>query len=1045
MDRGEFLKAVTRRREEGRSIREIARELEVHRSRVERALKAFIPVPPDGPTGTLSSVFASDPKAQGVFIGRQREMDRLKAALEGALSGQGQLVMLAGEPGIGKTRAVRELAVHADRLGALVLWGWCYEGAGAPPFWPWIQALGPYVQQTAPEQLRSQMGPGAAAIAEIVVGVGGKLPELEMPPTLEPEQGRFRLFDSITTFLKNAAQFQPLLLVLDDLHCADTPSLLLLHFLARQLGESPILIVGCYRNVEVSRRHPLSGTLAQLSREPAFQRLPLEGLSLEDTRHFIEATAGASVPPGVVNIVYAHTEGNPFFMTEIVRLLVERGELTAETTGGIEGIAMPENVRDAIGQRLNLRSEECNRVLTLAAVVGREFSLAVLRRLMEGQSELRLLEALEEALAAAVIEEQPKAGASFRFTHALLRQTLVQELPVTRRARLHAQIGQALEEVYGAEADSQAAELAYHFGEAAAVTGPERFARYSLLAGERALATYAWEEALEHFQRGLVAREGQTIEGQTVDGEMGAMLFGLGRAQLAVFPRQRMPEAMEFLDRAFEAFKMAGDADRAVAVAEYPLPTGAGILAGAGQLLGRALALVPPDSLAAGRLLVRNGWDLGRRKGDYQGAQQAFNQALVIATRQGDFNLEMDALAAAAEVDLFHLYCRESLEKNLRAIELAHQADDPRVLVQAHQRATLAMTIIGDLEGARLHASAALAPAEELRDGFWLDSAHWGMQFVYRLSGDWPAAREIGEASPTASVDLRSLADRVILEYELGGLSRGKAYLEQLLENHRDIRPAPNTAYLMPAIVIPLAARIDGRVQGLDVARATAAAILSSKSATPLVITGARAGLGLLSVLQGDVVAAQEQHTALLPQRGTMLQTGVAAIDRVLGLLAHTMGNRDLAMEHFEDALTFCRKAGARPELAWACHDYAEVLLERNGPGDPARAVTLLEEALNICRALEMQPLYQRVTRLQERGEAQTAKGPPYSGGLTRREVEVLRLIAAGRSNREIASELVVTARTVERHVTNIYRKIDARNKADATAYAFRQGFCAFR
>jgi DNA-binding CsgD family transcriptional regulator len=502
---------------------------------------------------------------------------------------------------------------------------------------------------------------------------------------------------------------------------------------------------------------------------------------------------------------------------------------------------------------------------------------------------------------------------------------------------------------------------------------------------------------------------------------------------------------MEFLDRAFEAFKKAGDADGAVAVAEYPLPTGAGILAGAGELIGRALALVPPDSLAAGRLLVRNGWDLGRREGDYHGAQQAFNQALVIAMRQGDINLEMDALAAAAEVDLFHLYCQESLEKNLRAIELARQADDPRVLVQAHQRATLAMTIIGDLEGARLHASAALVPAEELRDGFWLDSAHWGMQFVYRLEGDWPAARELGEASPAASMDLRSLADRVMLEYEVGDFSRGEAYLEQLLENHRDIRPAPNTAYLMPAIVIPLAARINGSVQGLEVARATAAAILSSKSATPLVSTGARAGLGLLSVLQGDVAAAQEQHTALLSQRGTMLQTGVATIDRVLGLLAHTMGNRDQAIEHFEDAQAFCRKAGVRPELAWACHDHAEVLLERNGPGDHARAVTMLEEALSISRALEMPPLHQRVIRLQERAESQPAKDPAYPGGLTRREVEVLCQIAAGRSNREIASELVVTARTVERHVTNIYRKINARNKADATAYAFRQGLCAFR
>jgi DNA-binding CsgD family transcriptional regulator len=660
--------------------------------------------------------------------------------------------------------------------------------------------------------------------------------------------------------------------------------------------------------------------------------------------------------------------------------------------------------------------------------------------LTEDVSEENLLETMEEALTAGMIEASPESAGSYRFTHALIQNALASELLAARRARLHARIGEALEERYGPNAEANASMLAYHFAEAMPVLGPEKLVHYSLLAGERALATYAWEEALEYFQRGLSAKDGQPT-----DGEMAAILFGLGRAQLAVLQRQRMPEAMDFLDRAFEAFKQAGDADRAIAVAEYPLPTSAGILTGAGELLSRALALVPPDSLAAGRLLVRNGWDLGRRKGDYHSAQQAFNHALAIAMRQGDINLEMDALAAAAEVDLFHLYCQESLTKNLRALELARQADDLRVLVQAHQRATLAMTIIGDLEGARLHAAAALAPAEKLRDGFWLDSAHWGMQFVYRLEGNWPAAREIGEASPTASTDLRSLADRVLIEYELGDFSLGEACLEQLLEDHRGIRPAPNTAYLMPAMVIPLAARINGGVQGLDVARATAEAILSSISATPLVITSARAGLGILAVLQGDVVAAQEQYAALLSQRGTMLQTGVATIDRVLGLLAHATGNLDQAMEHFEDALTFCRKAGVRPELAWACHDYTEALLERNGPGDHARALTLLEETLNISGALEMQPLYQRVTRLQERAASRPARGPAYPGGLTAREVEVLRLIATGKSNREIALELVVTARTVERHVTNIYRKINARNKADATTYALREGLCAFR
>jgi predicted ATPase len=210
--------------------------------------------------------------AQGAFVGRQREMGELKGALEQALSGQGRLVMLAGEPGIGKTRTVQELASYAASRGTRVLWGWCYEEASAPPYWPWVQPIHAYVQQRDSEQLRSEMGPGAADIAEVVSEVQGKLPSLEPPPALPPEQARFRLFDSIATFLKSAAQSQPLMLVLDDLHWADKPSLLLLQFLARQLGESHLLAVGCYRDLELSRQHPLSEALAQLSRLPVFQR-----------------------------------------------------------------------------------------------------------------------------------------------------------------------------------------------------------------------------------------------------------------------------------------------------------------------------------------------------------------------------------------------------------------------------------------------------------------------------------------------------------------------------------------------------------------------------------------------------------------------------------------------------------------------------------------------------------------------------------------------------------------------------------------------------
>ena len=349
------------------------------------------------------------------------------------------------------------------------------------------------------------MGPGAGDIAEIVPDIRGKLPDLEKPPALEPQAARFRLFDSITTFLKDAAQNQPLMLVLDDLHWADRSSLSLLEFLARELGESRLLMVGCYRDTGLSRQHPLAETLAQLSREPIFRRQTLRGLAEDEFEQFIEATTGFELARQLTGTLYTHTEGNPFFMTEVIRLLSESGELTAEHIGTPEGLRIPEGVREVIEQRLNRLSDECSQVLTTASIIGREFDFRLLGSLIENIGEDQLLGAVDEAVSARSIEEVSNRAERFQFSHALIQQTLAEEM--TRRVRLHVRIGEVLEELYRTDAESHAAELAHHFAEAQTLTGPDKLVRYSLLAGERALASNAWEDALTHFERGLVARD----------------------------------------------------------------------------------------------------------------------------------------------------------------------------------------------------------------------------------------------------------------------------------------------------------------------------------------------------------------------------------------------------------------------------------------------------------------------------------------------------------------------------------------------------------
>jgi len=926
--------------------------------------------------GGISDPHALDSLAGGVFVGRQREMGDLKAALEDALSGRGRLVSLVGEPGIGKTRTAQELATYAGLRGTQVLWGRCYEEQGVPPYWPWVQAIRSYVRERDPEQLRSDMGSGAADIAEVVSDVRERLPGLPPAPQLEPEQARFRLFDSITAFLKTASHRQPLVLVLDDLHWADQPSLALLQFVARELGGARLLIIGTYRDMELSRQHPLAEALGELTRERLFQRVLLRGLTQEDVGRFIEMTSGNSPPRGLVEAVHTQTEGNPLFVTEVVRLLVQEGELSADKVRETDSwtIRIPEGVREVIGRRLNRLSQRCNEALTVASVIGREFTLAHLRPLVEEVTEDRLFEILEEALSARVIEELPQSVGRYQFTHALIQETLTAELSLTRRVRLHARIAQALEDLYGDDAESHAAELAHHFAQAESVTGTEKLVHYSVLAGERALTGYAYDEALGHFERGLNAKDVDLSGTEPAeDAEAAELLLGLGRSQMAVMQRVQIPEAMTNLRRAFEYFAAIGDVDRVMAVVETPYVSLPGHSAGMAELIGRALEMIPPDSQPMGRLLCLHGKALGWEEADFQGAKTQLDHALSLAERDGDTVLQMQTLAAFSIVNAMHNRWQDVLDSALTAIELSSNVDDPNAEMASRYWSAVALTHTGDLEAARQHASVILPLAERLGDRFSLASALWPNELVSHLQGDWQAAREFSDRSLAVSpLDPRLLMARVPMEYEVGNFDVGETLVGQALEVMRLAPRGPNTAYTTVAIIIAIAARITGDTSQTDIAISAAETVLAAPGALSIATILARVALGLISVQRGDASAAEQQYQALVSERDTTLLTTIAA-NRLLGLLAQTVGRLDQAAEHFKDSLSFCRRTGCRPELAWTCCDYADLLLARSKADDVltpqedrAKAVALLDESLAISSELGMRPLMERVLSRRE-------------------------------------------------------------------------------
>ena len=380
------------------------------------------------------------PRFGSAFVGREAELERLKGACEEATASKGSLFLVVGEPGIGKTTLTEQLAAHVAEAGGRTLVGHCYEeGSLSLPYLAFVEAMRSHVLTCEPEQLREQLGTGAGHVARIVTEVRDRL-DVELAPSNEPEEDRYRLMLAVSDFLARAAADQPTLVVLEDLHDADRATLDLLVHVTRNLAGTRLLLVGTYRDVEVDRAHPLASALAELRRVSSLERISLRGLTPDEVHRMLEAIAMHQVPWRWAEVVHRQTEGNPLFIQEVMRYLVEEGVLARDegelTRVGDEPLAgkIPEGLRDVIGKRMTRLSTACNRVLAVAAVIGREFRMDVLERVAAVESET-LLAALEEARNAAVIEERAAVGTgvTYRFAHAFFRQTLYEETIAPRR------------------------------------------------------------------------------------------------------------------------------------------------------------------------------------------------------------------------------------------------------------------------------------------------------------------------------------------------------------------------------------------------------------------------------------------------------------------------------------------------------------------------------------------------------------------------------------------------------------------------------------
>jgi DNA-binding CsgD family transcriptional regulator/tetratricopeptide (TPR) repeat protein len=989
------------------------------------------------------------------FVGREAELAALAADLDAAASGRGGVVLLAGEPGIGKTRLAEELAAKATTRGALVLWGRCWEGDGVPAFWPWVQVVRGYVEEAGdPAVLRRDMGAGAADIAQVVPAVRDRLPALPTPPPVEPEAARFRLFDSLAEFLRAAAARRPLLLVLDDLHWADAPSLALLRFLSREPEGAGPLVVGIYRHTEVNPGQPLLATLADLTRGQHHRRLLLGGLGQREVASFVALVAGVEPAPEVAAAVHQQTDGNPFFVTEIVRLLASQGRLGAADVSGPLLASLPEGVKAVVAERLGGLSDRCRQVLEVAAVVGRDFQLRVLQ-LASGLDGDRLLELLEEAEAARVVSEVPGGLGRWRFAHALVREVLYEGLPAARRIRLHGRVGEALEAIYVADPGPHLAELAHHFV-AAAPSGEEmvgRAVRVTTAAGRRALELLAWEEAAGLFERALAALE---LAERPDQHQRCQLLLALGEARMAASDmaaaRAAYQQAGELAGRigAPEALARAGlglgleftsGIDSAgVGLLEVASSEGVADSVQVGLLEEALVALGGADSRLRARVLARLARALASTS-QVDRRLQLSQEAVALARRLGD-----SATLAAVLFDC-HLAiwgaeraeaAGERLAMATEVVRLAERTGDWAMALRGRGLRRTDLLEVGDLEGFDADLAAAERTAERLRQ---LHN-RWQLPLAYAtramLAGRFAEAEAlaaqglaIGRRAGDKGVGMRYAAVVASLRLMEGRFGETVELFQRLSSRF----PAMLVYRAGLASALVEAGHAD-QAQG-EVERLTAGD-LAALPRDPL-WGWSLAILALACHHLGDTTRADRVREPLEPYADRNIVTaGVLCLGPAayfLGLLDLTLGRPEHALGRFEQAATLAARMEARPMVAMSHEGQAQALLALDRPGDRQQAAALLGEVAATAQELGIHGLGERASALLEELAA-----PAWPAGLTGREVEVLRLIAAGRSNRAIAQALFISPNTVLRHVSNIFAKTGVANRAEAAAYATRHG-----
>jgi DNA-binding SARP family transcriptional activator len=898
------------------------------------------------------------------FVGREAERAEFSRLMERTKAGTGALVMVGGEPGVGKSRLAEELRQCCAAEGFATFVGHCYEAAGAPPYVPVVEVFEQALAAApSPAAFREFLGGEASEVARLVPKLRRLSPDIPPPLELPPEQERRYLFNSVLDVLTRTAAAQPTLLVLDDLHWADEPTMLLVAHIAERIADVPVLIVGLYRDSELDAGRPMSRTFEELIRRRLTGRMRLDRLPAGGVARMLAGLAAQEPPTELVDVFYASTDGNPFFTEEVFRHLAEEDRLF-DAAGRFRSdlkaaeLDVPEGVRLVVAARLRRLGDDGARVLGGAAVLGRVFTFELLQALEE-LPETRLLDIVEEAERTRLIAAAADASGedTFIFGHELIRQTVLAELSAPRRHRLHARAAEALERCYAAALAAQAAAIAHHLLEAGPAAEPKRTFRALVAAGRFALETAAFEEALRHLERAAERVDAATPE------ERAELLDLRASAERSA---GHWPEAIPVWQQAVDAYEALGDEEAVGRVgleAAYSL-LWAGRWGDSAEMAERALTVLG-DRITAdrARLLALQGAVLGFGEQPFEVGEERLSRALAIADRLGDPAVRGHCLLFLCLSRFGWMHQAECAEAGLESAELLRAAGDQWGVASVLGFATIAVVDVGRFADAlsiqaehealceRLGNHAALMQARRVRamvdfctapnlaalEAF----AHADVEFVRNaglpwfvhalgwvglarfLAGDWDAARgpfEEGAALDPASA-LNGFNRALLFEYlaYTGDREAALALLDEADDNRLPKAGQPNG--WGPWMMLLSA------VEGL------------------YVLGEHDRAAGFYDL----VVECIERTRAICPNYNDMRLP-----ERTAGIAAAAGGCWDKAEGHFRTAL---RQAAELPHLPEAAHTrrfFAAVLLERDGPGDRAEATALMAEARDLYTSMGM-------------------------------------------------------------------------------------------